>query len=112
MLSQHHRLRARRDIERVFTSGAVFHTRHVTVRALFSRNAYSRGTVVVSNKTAPKAVTRNRIKRRLRPIVRELFQQAQRPIDILIIAKASAHECDISELRSSLFFACKKMGIL
>ncbi len=112
MLSQPHRLRARRDIEQVFKLGMVFHTRQLTVRALFSRGAQSRGTVVVSNKTAKKAVDRNRIKRKLRPILREVFAQAKRPVDIMLIAKTSAHESDFQELRSSVFFACKKMGII
>ncbi|HLD19827.1 MAG TPA: ribonuclease P protein component [Patescibacteria group bacterium] len=112
MLSQPHRLRARRDIDRVFKQGMVFHTSQLTVRALFSRGAQSRGTVVVSNKTAKKAVDRNRIKRKLRPILREVFAQTKRPVDIILIAKTLANKSDFQQLHVSVFFACKKMDIL
>ena len=82
------------------------------MRALFSRGAQSRGTVVVSNKTAKKAVDRNRIKRKLRPILREVFAQTKRPVDIILIAKTLANKSDFQQLHVSVFFACKKMDIL
>ena len=103
MLQASHRLCARRDIEQVFKKGVVFHTRYVTVRVFFSLFPHSRGTVVVSNKISKKAVVRNRIKRWLRPVMRNVFSLCPKSMDMIISAKSPAVESDARVLRESVF---------
>lgn len=63
--------------------------------------------IVVSRKVG-KAVVRNRIKRRIREILRKTHLP---PAEIMIIAKPEAAEADYAELARDLYFVIRKSGL-
>ena len=64
-----------------------------------------------STKKIGHAVTRNKCRRRLRAIVREVLEEYALPhIDYVFIARQSTATCDFNELRKDTIYAIKKIN--
>jgi ribonuclease P protein component len=88
MLPKTHRLRARKDFDRLFRQGRSFGNRMLSGRLRKTDpQAPPRLAFVISAKTAKKAVIRNRARRQLREIVRPLLPSLPRGLDISITIK-------------------------
>ncbi len=85
------------EFKRVFESGRRFSSKYLVIYALRSGLDFSRLGLAVSKKTGT-AVTRNRIRRRLRESVRKRL--AERPLryDIVIVARTAAAEAAFADL--------------
>ena len=71
------------------------------VYAVPNSHSHGRLGIVVSRKTSPRAVARNRVKRQ----VRELFRQHQERLsgmDIVVVASPKAGRAEVTSLRTSL----------
>jgi ribonuclease P protein component len=94
------------DIQTVIRQGKRIRTVHLDVRVLASPLAFPRvGIVVPRHKHS--AVDRNRLKRRLRELVRvELLPtlRAREVIDVAIRARAEAYATDVDGLRTDVLF--------
>lgn len=62
---------------------------------------YGRLGIVVSRKTSPRAVVRNRVKRQIRETFRKL-QERLSGLDIVVVASSKAGAAEAVSLRSSL----------
>ncbi|KAB1989294.1 ribonuclease P protein component, partial [Haemophilus parainfluenzae] len=62
----------------------------------------SRIGVSVSNKVSKRAVVRNRIKRRVKAVVKQLLPAFRGRYDIVISARSTAVECDYGEILREL----------
>lgn len=70
MFAKNHRLAKTKDVKMAFAQGRSFFNPLFAVRFLVRPGHASRFTIVVSTKTAKKAVVRNRVKRILREFIR------------------------------------------
>jgi len=107
MLSAAHRLAKRSDIEAVHKRGRSFFVGNLGLRSAKNNLKVSRFTVIVSLKVSKKAVDRNRLKRRLREIIRKDVLPAVKPgFDGILITKKSLlllPFCELRELTIKLF---------
>ena len=72
--------------------------------------AYARFGFIVSKRAAPLSVTRNRVRRRLREIVRALpFQDGW---DVLLIARQSTAEAPFDALRAATASLARRLRLL
>ena len=101
----------RKDFLRVASN---FHvaTRHMVLQAAYSLSQSDDIWVgFTATKKIGNAVCRNRSKRRLRAVVREVLgQYALAHIDYIFIARQSTACCDFQELKQDTIYALKKIN--
>jgi len=85
MLSLKHRLKKKKDFEKVYKKGKGFKQDFLFLKAIENDLEDTRVGIVVSTKVAKKAVERNLIKRRLREIIRKRLEEIKPGLDIVII---------------------------
>ena len=97
MLPEKYRLQKKKDIERAFQEGRSFKEDCLILK--FAENGLDacRFAFIVSKKISPKAVDRNRIKRRLSEIVRAEIRNMKPGKDILLIAIKGAGKASFDE---------------
>jgi ribonuclease P protein component len=100
MLTRHQRITDSADYARLFTAAATGHGALLTVKVQPADD--SRAGIIVSKKAAPLATDRNRIKRRLRAILREELEKLPVNQEIVVIAKAPARQADSAALSVDL----------
>ena len=87
------------DFKRLFRAGVTARAAGVAITAVPGAGEHSRLGLAVK---APRAVDRNRVKRRLRAASREALTGTDRPVDIAIRADVSATSTSFQELVTSL----------
>ena len=113
MLYAKHRLTKDKDIERVYKSGRSFFMRDLGIRVAKNNLKTSRFAVVTSVKTSKKAVERNKLKRRLREIIRkEILPNAKQGYDGVIMTKKSLLELSFDELKDITLKLFKKAKLV
>ena len=91
-----HRILISRDYRRVFQGGRCLKLGCVRVHVLESPREISRLGLVVSRKVG-NAVTRNRVKRRLRDLFRRHQEAFPRPLDVVVVANHHRGPAEYSE---------------
>lgn len=94
MLPRRNRLRAEADIQHVFRKGRRRHGALMTVH--IQPATENRSTVIVGKKISKKAVVRNRLKRRIRDVIRR--NQPARAVDMIVVPKPAAQDASITEI--------------
>jgi ribonuclease P protein component len=103
------RLRRRKDFDIVFQEGQVLANQLLVLRSVTNQLPHNRYGFVTSKRLGG-AVVRNRVRRRLREIVRAL---AARPgWDVVISARARAAGADFQQLRKAVASLFVRAGIL
>jgi ribonuclease P protein component len=103
------RLRRKRDFQAVYTNTRPTGGRLLAVRAHNTGGEHTRFGFVVP-KAVGNAVTRNRVRRRLREAARAL---PIRPgLDVIIAARPAAASASFPDLSSALMALCARAGIL
>jgi ribonuclease P protein component len=99
-LPKTNRLKHRRDFLAVYEQGIRRHSPHLILRALLEVsindslvNDPTRIGISISQKVSKKAVIRNRIKRQIRAVFRELLPYVPGGWKIVIVVKPKASEC-------------------
>ncbi|MFH0834255.1 MAG: ribonuclease P protein component [Patescibacteria group bacterium] len=111
MLAAEFRLRKKSEVDQVFRQGKVVAIPAIALRFLPNTFDYSRVAVLVGKKLAKKAVARNRIRRRLREIVRLNFTRIPVGLDLLIIARETKlREIDFTELTAKFLELIAKLN--
>jgi ribonuclease P protein component len=105
------RLTRPEDFNSVYKKGTLKFGRYVVITALQSDQSVTRVGYSVSKKIG-NAVTRNRVKRRLREIVRGMARQIRPGYDIVIGAKRSSPRAAFSELEADLYRIMQGLGCL
>jgi ribonuclease P protein component len=90
-------LRRQADFDRVFKTGRHDGGRLIAVRSARNDQTWSRFGYSISKRVGS-AVTRNRVRRRLREILRQ--QPLQEGFDIVIVARPAAAESDFASLKA------------
>ena len=104
------RLRRQRDFQALRENGASRAHPLLVMRAIPNSLPHARFGFVVSKRAAPLSVTRNRVRRRLREIVRELrFQDGW---DVLLIARKSTAEAPFDALQGATASLARRLHVL
>jgi len=111
MLAQKNRLTKKNDFDAAFKHGQGFKQGFLYFKIKNNDLKYSRFGFVVSKKFSKKATERNKIKRRLREIIKKKLPMIKRPIDVVVIVSPGA-ENDFKKLEETIDVLFKKAKIL
>ena len=112
MLAQANRLKKQKDFKLVFKEGKIFRDDFLILKTRKNKLREFRIGIVVSRKISPKAVVRNRIKRRLRGIVKGRIKEIKKGIDIVLITLPGIEERNFLEIKEIIEKIFKKADIL
>jgi|GEM_PF-153143 ribonuclease P protein component len=111
MLKPDNRLRAKADFARLFAKGRPVHARGLTLKFAPNRHPESRVGFVVSTKVSKRAVVRNRVRRRLREIVRARMPGVRGGYDMAFIVKPELKDVDFATLVAAVDYLFGKAGL-
>ena len=114
MISRTHRFHGYNSLRNVYRQGKTVRGPLFAVKALSNPNRKSyRLAIVVSRKVSKSAVARNRMRRRLYQLARELEDQITQPHDIVItVFHDGLADAPLENLRSQIKKQFKDAGIL
>jgi ribonuclease P protein component len=111
LLSKINRLRKRSDFDWVFKRGLKFKEDFLSLRVVNNNLKNSRFGFIVSQKISKKATLRNKIKRRLRTIIRVRLKKIKKGLDIILITNPGLEKKDFWELEEILYRLFKKANL-
>ena len=95
------RLKHHRDFRTVYERGKTYRGDHLILKVLYSSPATlgfplspTRVGISISQKVSKKAVDRNRLKRQLRSVIRELLGNIQQGLMVIVVVRPNANECN------------------
>jgi ribonuclease P protein component len=104
-----HRLTRSSELRAVARGGKRLRTEHLDLRAAASPVSHPRvGLIVPKHKRS--SVERNRLKRRLREIVRVDVLPAMPRIDLVVRARPEAYDASVTVLRTELAFGADRLS--
>ncbi|OLP19656.1 ribonuclease P protein component [Leptolyngbya sp. 'hensonii'] len=104
-LPKAHRLRQRRDFDRVYQQGIRRNGLSLALRGLsLSSNPpqFTQIGISISQKVSKRAVVRNRIKRRIRAAIQQLLPEIQAGWLLVIVVRPTAVECEYHQFLREL----------
>lgn len=99
------------EFHRLYSKGKSAVTPYLVVYARKTKKSKNRIGITVSTKLG-KAVTRNRVRRRLREIYRLNEERFVPGTEIVVVARVRAVKAAYSQLEHAMLSACGKLGIL
>lgn len=112
MLSKQHRLTKDNDFESVFKKGKNLDSEFLFLKLRKNGSEISRFGFILSKKISKNAAVRNKIKRRLREIIRKELGNIKSGFDIVIVAKPKIVGKDYLEIREEVGGLIKKAGLV
>ena len=114
MISRSHRFHGYNSLRHVYRRGQIARGAQFAVKAAPNpRRKTYRVAVVVSRKVNKSAVARNRMRRRLYELIRELDDRIQGPYDIAItVFQNSLLETTHGQLKTQLVKQLKEVGVI
>ena len=113
MLKKENRLKKKKDFDAVFKECKFKRSPLFTFLGIKKNDLNcSRFGIIVSKKIAKKAVIRNKIKRRIREILRNRIKEIDRGYDVVIIPSKEIVDKNYQEIKISLERGLKKIKIL
>lgn len=113
-----HRLKRRRDFQAVYQQGIRRYSRHLILRALFISPNCEKPSfptkigISISQKVSKKAVVRNRIKRQIKGVIRELLPELTMGWYLVVVVRPEAIECNYEHFLRELKQLLTKTGII
>ena len=112
MLPKQYRLTKDKDFARVAQQGRAGFGQALIIKWIKNDLPYSRFGIVVSLKIDKRAVTRNRIKRILRAVLKENLLEIKKGFDFLILTKPEIKELDYKGIEVKLLGLLRKKNLL
>lgn len=113
MLPNQNRLRRREDFAKVYANGDRYRGTYLNLRVVFDSNdPLTKIGIVVSKKVSKLAVTRNRFKRQLRAIFRQLLSQLKNGLQIVVTVTTVQSNPNYQELWDDLKNLLAKAKVL
>ena len=112
MLSAPQRLRRKKDFQQVYKSGKTLNTAFFRVKTVVNRQELTRFGVVVSNKVIKKAVDRNRKKRQIRAVLRNITPTIISGYDIVLIAQQQMSHATFQQLENDIITGFQKIHFI
>jgi len=111
VLPQDHRLTRAADFRRVYAEGQSWSNRLLVLYKAPNGTAYSRFGFSVSRRIG-QAVVRNRTKRRIREVVRLMYEQASSGYDVVLIARQGILRAEHGAIEQSVLHLFRLAGVL
>ena len=111
MLPKENRLKKKKDFEKVFKKGKAFFVEFLILKIVKNDLRNPRFGFVVSQKVNKKAVVRNKVKRRLREIVRKKLPEIKTNVDGVFIAKKGIEKKDFIATEKTVDLLFRKAGL-
>ena len=112
MLSKENRLKKKRDFEAVFRSGKGFKQDFLFLKVFKNNLDVSRFGFVVGKKISKKTTLRNKIKRRMREIIKMNLPGIKKGWDGIIIANRGIENKGFKEIKESMERLLKKAELI
>jgi ribonuclease P protein component len=112
MPTKENRLRSARDISRVYSKGSYVSNGIISIKSLQTRRPGSRVVVVVGKKVSKKATIRNRMRRRIVPIIVAQWQTVRAGYDIVITVHNELEGITPKKLESEIKYLLKKANLI
>ena len=110
-MKQHYSLKKNSDFHRLYAKGKSAATPYLVLYCRKNRLGHNRAGYTVSVKLGH-AVVRNRVRRRLREIVRLNAAAVKPGFDLVIVARSRAVDAEYRRLEQSYLKLCGKLGLL
>lgn len=111
MLSKQYRLQKDKDFELVFKKGRIVSNEFLFLKLIKNNLAVSRFGFIISKKISKNATVRNKIKRRLREIIRKELAKIKQRFDIVIGVKAEILDKNYQETEKEVKSLLEKSGL-
>jgi ribonuclease P protein component len=98
MLSKENRLTKEKEFENVFKKGKVLKEKNLVLKFVKNDLKKNRFGFIVSQKVSKKAVVRNKVKRRLRQIMRKKMKKIKKGLDLVFVALPGIEKLGFSEV--------------
>jgi ribonuclease P protein component len=108
MLSSKNKLKKKNDFDRITKRGKAFSGNFFVMKVLKNNTKETRFGFVVSRKTLKKAVERNKIKRRLRSILKNKIPETKKGYDVVFFAKKGIEKTEFKKLKETVEEFLKK----
>ncbi|MBU2265192.1 ribonuclease P protein component [Patescibacteria group bacterium] len=108
MLTKAHRLNKQKDFDAVWQRGDLAQDNFLMIRFLPNHLRNSRFSVVISTKTAKKAISRNRLRRQLSEIIRLHSKNIAPGQDFVLVVKAKLIGVGYQDIEAILINLLKK----
>ncbi len=112
MLAEINRLKNEQDFENLFKKGKSFKVGFLTLKIAKNNLKESHYGFVTAKKFFKKTVLRNKIKRRLRSIIRQNIKDIKKGVDVVLIALPGLEKKSFSEIKEILDLIFKKTGLI
>jgi ribonuclease P protein component len=112
MLPKANRLRRRKDIQTLFSKGESVFDDVCGLKYRRNQRNETRVAVIVGKRISKKAVVRNRIRRRIREIIRHNLDDLVKGYDVALLVQGRAVDMSSDELRSHVLRVLKKADLL
>ena len=112
MLPLKNRLKREREIERVFREKRSVRERSIVLKKIENLLKESRVCFIVPGEISKKATVRNRIKRRMREVVRENLPKIKKGFDIVLIALPGIEKKSFREFKKDLLKVLLKAKVV
>ncbi|MDP2741078.1 MAG: ribonuclease P protein component [bacterium] len=112
------RLRKKKDFETIFKNGKTFKEGFLILKIIKNNLETNRFGFIISQKVSKKATVRNRIKRKLREVVRLNIKEEEKRdnkktgVDVALIMLTGIDKKDFSETKENLIKLFKKVGLV
>ena len=111
MLAKQRRLVKEKDFARTFKRGKSFYARFLGVKAAANQTGTNRYGIIISSKVSKKATERNKLKRQIRAVLKELDEQLISGYDMAIIVSPAALKQDFKSLKAELVKIFSKLKL-
>ena len=105
-------LKTEKDFEKVAKNGRPFFTSELGFKILKNNLDYNRYGIVINTKIDKRAVVRNKIRRRIKEIIRLNDKNFEKGFDVMFLVRESVKELEYSEIKEKLLKLFKKSGLL
>ena len=111
MLPLQNRLKKDKDFQNLFSNGTTYNYQFLYFRVARNSLHQTRFGFIVSKKVSRKAVVRNKIKRKLRAVIRDKLPMMKEGFDVAVVVKKSFQMDDFKRIEQVITVLLSNSGI-
>ncbi len=111
MLLKKNRLKKKKDFERVLKQGSGFKENFLFLKVAKNGSEISKFGFIVSRKVSQRANERNKLKRRMRELLKSRMSRIEKGVDVVFVAQPGLQEKSFEELEKIVEKLLQRSGI-